>query len=331
MLSGHQLLVLQACNDLPGDSAGFVDEAEIADRTRLQLRDVRDCIESLDEKGYLTSARLTDRYKARITADGRQVLRQHRPFPDEPSGSRNEQQPVKVVPKGLRAFDEHDADFFLELLPGPRRESGLPESIHFWKVRIEETDPDKTFAVGVVYGPSGCGKSSLVKAGLLPRLGEAVIPIYIEATAGETEARLYRRLRKHVPDLPTDLDLPRPLDRPEGRAAEGAKKVLLVLDQFEQWLHAKRAEEDTELVQALRHCDGERVQALVLVRVDFWMALTRFMAKLGIELQQSRNFAAVDLFDMSHAKKVLAAFGQAYGALPRQNREDHGRTAGIPG
>ncbi len=29
-------------------------------------------------------------------------------------------EPVKIVPKGLRSFDVHDADFFLELLPGPR-------------------------------------------------------------------------------------------------------------------------------------------------------------------------------------------------------------------
>ena len=77
------------------------------------------------------------------------------------------------MPKGLRSFDAHDADFFLELLPGPRDRDGLPDSIRFWKTRIEETDPDKTFAVGLIYGPSGCGKSSLVKAGLLPRLGEA--------------------------------------------------------------------------------------------------------------------------------------------------------------
>src|SRR5262249_7172057 len=28
--------------------------------------------------------------------------------------------PVAIVPKGLRSFDGHDADFFLELLPGPR-------------------------------------------------------------------------------------------------------------------------------------------------------------------------------------------------------------------
>ena len=34
------------------------------------------------------------------------------------------------------------------------------------------------------------------------------------------------------------------------------KKVLIVLDQFEQWLHAKKEEENTELVQALRQCDG---------------------------------------------------------------------------
>jgi hypothetical protein len=44
--------------------------------------------------------------------------------------------------------------------------------------------------------------------------------------------------------------------------------VLLVLDQFEQWLHAKRAEDNTQLVQALRQCDGERLQCIVLVRDD---------------------------------------------------------------
>ena len=59
------------------------------------------------------------------------------------------------------------------------------------------------------------------------------------------------------------------------------RKVLLVLDQFEQWLHARRGEENTELVAALRHCDGEHVQAVVLVRDDFWLAASRFMRDLG--------------------------------------------------
>jgi hypothetical protein len=43
-----------------------------------------------------------------------------------------------------------------------------------------------------------------------------------------------------------------------GLAAERCRKVL-VLDQFEQWLHARRNEENAELVQALRQCDGGRL------------------------------------------------------------------------
>ena len=66
---------------------------------------------------------------------------------------------VKVVSRGLRSFGVEDADFFLELLPGPRGRDGLPDSLRFWKRRIEETDPDETFSVGMLYGPSGCGKT----------------------------------------------------------------------------------------------------------------------------------------------------------------------------
>ena len=116
------------------------------------------------------------------------------PAPTTPRPSDSDRAAVKIVPKGLRSFDEHDADFFLELLPGPRDRDGLPESIRFWKTRIEATDPDTTFRVGLIYGPSGCGKSSLVKAGLLPRLAKHVLPVYIEATPEETEARLLQGL-----------------------------------------------------------------------------------------------------------------------------------------
>ena len=112
-------------------------------------------------------------------------------------------QPIKIMPKGLRSFDEHDADFFLELLSGPRDREGLPDSLRFWKTHIEETDADNTFSVGLIYGPSGCGKSSLVKAGLLPRLSDDVISVYIESTRNETETRLLNGLRKRCPALRT--------------------------------------------------------------------------------------------------------------------------------
>ncbi len=130
----------------------------------------------------------------------------------------SDQQPIKIVPKGLRSFDAHDADFFLELLPGPHDREGLPDSIRFWKTRIEERDPENTFTVGLIYGPCGCGKSSLVKAGLLPRLSDDAIAVYLEATAGETEARLLNGLRKQ---LSCPAGRPRS-ERDAGRTAPGA-------------------------------------------------------------------------------------------------------------
>jgi serine/threonine protein kinase/formylglycine-generating enzyme required for sulfatase activity len=234
------------------------------------------------------------------------------------SGSRT----IRIVPKGLRSFDADDADFFLELLPGPRDRDGLPESIHFWKKRIEETDSEETFRIGLIYGPSGCGKSSLVKAGLLPRLATHVLTVHIEATAEETESRLLHGLRKRCPLVPQSLDLRETMAAlRRGQGTAPGTKVLIVIDQFEQWLHAKGTQENAELVQALRQCDGGRAQCVVMVRDDFWMAVTRFLRELEIRLVEDQNSAAVDLFDMRHAEKVLAAFGRALGILPETMRE----------
>jgi hypothetical protein len=53
-----------------------------------------------------------------------------------------------------------------------------------------------------------------------------------------------------------------------------------------------------------------------LVRDDFWMATTRLLRDLEIRLVEGDNSTAVDLFEPRHARKVLAAFGRAIGALP---------------
>jgi serine/threonine protein kinase/formylglycine-generating enzyme required for sulfatase activity len=225
------------------------------------------------------------------------------PMPS-PKGTPSELEAVKIVPKGLRSFDAGDADFFLELLPGPRDRDGLPESIRFWKTRIE-SDSDSAFSVGLIYGPSGCGKSSLVKAGLLPKLAKSVTAVYVEATAEETEARLLRAVRRQMPELPSEFGLVESLAAVRKRQfLKSGRKVLLVVDHFEQWLHAKRSEDSRELVPALRQCDGGRIQCIVMVRDDFWLAVSRLMQALEIRIIEGENARLVDLFDPRHARKV---------------------------
>ena len=200
-------------------------------------------------------------------------------FQPRPVETDSDQRLIRIVPKGLRSFDEHDADFFLELLA---RTAGPG-----WSARehplLEDADRLDRFRADVPGGsdlrPSGCGKSSLVKAGLLPRLAKHVLPVYVEATPEETESPAAERAcARSVPTCLRRLDWSIPWRRlRRGGVLPPGQKVLLVLDQFEQWLHAKRGEENTELVAALRQCDGEHVQAVVMVRDDFWMAATRFM------------------------------------------------------
>jgi len=232
------------------------------------------------------------------------------------------QSQFSIVPKGLRAFDAGDADFFLELTPGPRDRHGLPDAIRFWKHRIEETDASATFPVGLLYGPSGCGKSSFVKAGLIPQLAEHVIPIYIEAASNGTENALLKSLQQRFPGCEgctEPAEFIASLRRKQ--ILRDGQKLVVFIDQFEQWLHGWRGESSAELIAALRHCDGGRVQVVVMIRDDFWMAATRLMRELDLRLSEGQNSAAVDLFDERHAERVLTAYGQAYGSLPHGSEQ----------
>ncbi len=231
-------------------------------------------------------------------------------------------EPLKIVPRGLRHYDATDANFFLELVPGPRDREGLPRILRFWKNRIESRQGTTAFPVGVLYGPSGCGKSSLVDAGLLPRLANDVNSLQVVATIDRTESTLAARLREFRGDLPKDAPLPELVARVRRSLAETENgKALLVIDQLEQWLQNHHEMEGTELLNALRQCDGKNVQALLIVRDDFWLATTRLMQALDLALVEGENTAAVDMFSPRHARKVLAALGHAYGALPSSEAE----------
>lgn len=235
------------------------------------------------------------------------------------SSGNSDRQTTRIVPQGLRSFDTNDADFFLELLPGPRDRFGVPDSLRFWKNRIESSGEESNLTVGLMYGPSGCGKSSFMRAGLLPLLNERISPIYIEATTGDTEARILRGLRRQHPGLPS-ISLTETIAKLRVAAHRTGQKTLIIVDQFEQWLHSWQNEADAELIHTLRQCDGKYVQAILMIRDDFWMAATRFMRELEVPLVENQNSSAVDLFSFEHAKRVLQAFGVAFGKLP-ENRK----------
>jgi len=236
----------------------------------------------------------------------------------------------RIVPKGLDSFGSRDADFFLELLPGIPERNLLPPSINFWRERIESDELAQQMPVGLLSGPSGCGKSSLMKAGILPRLRTSVIAVYLEATQEDTESRLLSALRsalrKSGRTIPESLSLVEVMERlasqpmgagsPSSESQLGETKVLIVLDHFEQWLYAHRADSATVLRDALGQCDGVRLQAILMVRDDYWTPIRDFLKTLDVDLHEGENWQHVPLFDLSHARKVLTIFGQAYAKLP---------------
>ena len=230
---------------------------------------------------------------------------------------------VIVIPKGLRAYEEQDANFFRAMLPGPYDIDGCPESIRFWRSRVDPDGQSEPFRVGVIYGTSGCGKSSFVRAGLVPMLDPRVKVCIVDATVCETTSALttHERLSQSLQRRVLDVDLAEKSIDEQFAAIRRApnrsngEKLLVVIDQFEQWLHSATATQREEMVRALRQCDGDRLQAILLVRDDFWLEVSRLMSELDIEMAPNRNLAMIDLLDRSHAERVLAMLGRAHGNI----------------
>ena len=222
---------------------------------------------------------------------------------------------ANVIPKGVRAFDESDAEFFLRLLPGPFDRQGVPDGLRNWIARFSSRSENLPMA-HAIYGSSGSGKSSLIRAGVIPRLEPHVRCVVVDATSTGIENAILGQVRTRFPDLQasTLCDALREIRQNHVRFLRG-EKLLIVVDQFEQWLDKVDNPNDEWFTEAIRQCDGRNIQAVFLVRDDFWIPLNRFFRELEIPLVDGVNCDFVDLFSKGHAKKVLGLFGIAFGKL----------------
>ncbi|HSM43969.1 MAG TPA: BTAD domain-containing putative transcriptional regulator, partial [Acidimicrobiia bacterium] len=204
-----------------------------------------------------TAPNPNDRYPDAITflAELDIAVGEETVIPSRPSVSRN---PFK----GLRAFDESDAaDFF-----------GRDELVATLSAALNDHQ------LVAVTGPSGSGKSSVVRAGLLPRLGTNELSTQWVTTVVTPGLRPLEGILDALVALSPD-----PLDGPSlfenGGLAAVAERILpddatllITIDQFEElYTLADQDTRDTVIDALVDAIDAtDRIKVLVTLRADFY-------------------------------------------------------------
>ncbi len=175
--------------------------------------------------------------------------------------------------KGLRAFEEADADDFY----------GREALVEHLVDRLGENHPMVRFLA--VVGPSGSGKSSVVKAGVIPALRRGALAtsanwFIAEMTPGthplqELESALLSVAVKPATNLIKRLESSKDgLMRVVEAILPENEELLLVIDQFEEVFTLLDDEEQrTHLLNSLLFAvtnPGSRLRVIVTLRADFY-------------------------------------------------------------
>jgi hypothetical protein len=86
-LEGGERLVLKTLLELQGDSGSYVEDARLAAASKMFVRDVRDWLETLEGKGFVERARLTEGFSAYVTAKGKLAIRMTEPMANPKPGT----------------------------------------------------------------------------------------------------------------------------------------------------------------------------------------------------------------------------------------------------
>lgn len=175
--------------------------------------------------------------------------------------------------KGLRAFQEADADHFF----------GREALITYLLERLQDQEQYRRFLA--VVGPSGSGKSSVVKAGILPALRRGSLPgsenwFLLEMVPGtdpmtELETKLLSITTRPFDDLSQVLRAsPRGLVTVVNRImSDPQAELVLVIDQFEEAFTQAREGITAQFLDNLLTAvtdSSSRVRIIVTLRADFY-------------------------------------------------------------
>ena len=208
--------------------------------------------------------------------------------------------------KGLRAFQQADADDFF----------GRTDMIARVLGRLQEKVAQGNFLA--VIGPSGSGKSSLVKAGVLPALRQGRIPgsrdwFYAEMVPGEVpleelSAALLSVSNKALPNM---LDTLREHDDGLTQGVREAlpsadSKLVLMIDQFEElFTQVERESDRQQFLQLILDAVNAPDSPLIIIatlRADFY---DRPLLYQGFgELIRSRTELVLPLNDEELAETI---------------------------
>lgn len=232
----------------------------------------------------------------------------------------------------LRSLTSRDRVFYRTLLNAAPNSSLNTQIDPLLQLLLPQKQPNTAEIADVppriltISAPSGAGKSSWFCAGVLPTLKEhdqkdstSVILLNAEETAAAGEAGEEHTAEKLRKQLIYRLSLPRVSTaslteiltefkesascKPDSR--NPPKKLLIVIDQFEQWLSVYGRRKDTQLQQALSLCDGNHLQAVLIFRDEFITAATTLLRSCHARLQDGYSWFPIHPLTADEAASVL--------------------------
>ncbi|MEV6325428.1 TIR domain-containing protein [Nocardia sp. NPDC051787] len=183
-----------------------------------------------------------------------------------------------------------------------------------------------TPSILVIYGPSGCGKSSLVQAGVIPLIADEnywlpMVPMRPDVDPIGALARTLAFARRQT-GLDWRLSSVRDRLAKDGLRdvadeiliadeSSGRRKLLLVVDQFEELLRRAGPEQRAEFTELLIPAIGGPVQALATLRADFLdqMIVDPAMAALSTETYPLRPLRKEGIREVIERPARVAGFG----------------------